>query len=775
VSAHTLPYRAAGAITDRSIELLNRYARTRSGQKEALDVFLLCAPQPDSPLNADALHRWLSRFSMPRRDAMVGIAFYYDLDDETSPLSRLARWAADGPYPSYEPRVVELACIPLAWMFSSPNRFMRDWITKALARLLAGHLDVAAKLIERFADVNDPYVLERLIAAVYGGILRGGRDHLSDAARVAAQVEQVIFGRLDQLTSDALMLDAARGIIEWAVAQDQVPVESLELARPPYGLRRPGTPPTWEHLEERYPHGEGTTHQTSYGSIIWSLHGMADFGRYVVDAGIQHFASVPLSKPLPTPEPPPEPQVVISRWREFLRSLSAGQADQASALFDNEKTSASFEAEAPQFLSGLSEKQDELLSAAFQRPQRRPRDIRYKSELARRWIVQRTMSLGWRPELFGEFDHYLNYNRVGRESHKPERSGKKYQWIAYHELLARVADNYHYLGGYGEEAEPFPGLWDINDREIDPSLPPVPYREFQERIAKQGTWQSAGPNFPGPLPGSVDFDRYGGDPQAFISDRDTLPYPDGIARLTDGDGQTWILLDAHLTHAASPPSDDYRQLADRQFYSLRSWLVTPAELAKTIAALPTESEDHSFTFELMDSDGHIDCCYYGELGWREMGCYHQPAGPVTVTTSDGTTLTLTPTVERYTWEGVIWDCSIEETVHASLPSTFIQRSSNLRWSPDSAAWYEDDQLIMAYLPIAAEYQGEMLVVREDWLQRYLAAQGVALAYLVRGERDHLDESRLSSWVEFSLSGSYDAGPLSAGTSVITPKSTAQAS
>ena len=135
---------------------------------------------------------------------------------------------------------------------------------------------------------------------------------------------------------------------------------------------------------------------------------------------------------------------------------------------------------------------------------------------------------------------------------------------------------------------------------------------------------------------------------------------------------------------------------------------------------------------------------------------------------------MTPTVEEYTWEGVIWDCSIEDSVHATLPSTFIQNSSNLRWSPDSSAWHEGDELVMCYPPIP-EYQGEMFVVREDWLQRYLADQGMALVYLVRGERDHLLDSRLSSWTAFSLSGFYDAGTPSAGTSVITPRTTAQVS
>lgn len=772
-TVRSLPYRSAEAITNRSIELLNRHARTRSGQKDALDAFLLCAPQPDSPLNADELHRWLTQFSMPRRDATFGIPLYWNLDDETSPLSRLARWAADGPYPTYEPQVVELACMPLVWMLSSPNRFMRDWITKALARLLADHLEMAASLIERFAEVNDPYVLERLITAIYGGILRGGLDHLPDAARVASQVERLIFRRLDELNPDALMLDAAQGIVEWAVAQDLLPTETLQLARPRYGLACPAIPSSWERLDDRYPHGEGTTDQTSYGSIFFSLRsGLADFGRYVVETGIHHFAKMPLSQPLPPPEPARRSRFLKTRWQKFLKSLPADQTAEAVAVINTENPFSLFGPEAQQFRAELSEKQDEALEACWQRSQRRPRDRRYPSDRARRWIVQRVMGLGWTPERFGRFDWSVKNSGIGRGSHKPERFGKKYQWIAYHELLARVADNYHYLTGYGEEPRPLGGIWEINDREIDPSLPPVPYREFQERIAKQGTWLPSGLEFPGSPPGTIDFDRYGGDSRAFLNDRQSLPYPDQIARLTGGDGQRWILLDAGLTHAAQPFSNDPELRADRQFYTLRSWLVAPTELQATAAALPAEFDDQMFTSDLMDSQGHIDCCYFGELGWREMGCANRHDRPLTLTRGVAMALTITPTVEHYTWEGVIWDCSIEDTVHATLPSTFIQRTSNLRWSRDSAAWHDGGDLVMCYLPTAAEYLGDILVVREDWLRGYLASQGLALVFAVRGQRDHQEGQSESAWTEFSLSGSYHGGVLSTGTSLITAKSTA---
>ncbi len=53
-----------------------------------------------------------------------------------------------------------------------------------------------------------------------------------------------------------------------------------------------------------------------------------------------------------------------------------------------------------------------------------------------------------------------------------ERIGKKYQWIAYHELLARLSDNVHWIDrGYSdiEDYEYF-GPWQMNDRNIDPTV-----------------------------------------------------------------------------------------------------------------------------------------------------------------------------------------------------------------------------------------------------------------------------------------------------------------
>lgn len=70
--------------------------------------------------------------------------------------------------------------------------------------------------------------------------------------------------------------------------------------------------------------------------------------------------------------------------------------------------------------------------------------------------------------------------------------------------------------------------------------------------------------------------------------------------------------------------------------------------AATVAALPAEFNDQTLMSDMMDSQGHIDCCYLGELDWRDMGPASRHDGPLTVNRGEAMVLTITPTVERCT-------------------------------------------------------------------------------------------------------------------------------
>ena len=62
-------------------------------------------------------------------------------------------------------------------------------------------------------------------------------------------------------------------------------------------------------------------------------------------------------------------------------------------------------------------------------------------------------------------------SEYGRGKSVVERIGKKYQWIAYYELLGRLADNLIFGDrGYSDvDDSKFYGPWQIDIREMDPS------------------------------------------------------------------------------------------------------------------------------------------------------------------------------------------------------------------------------------------------------------------------------------------------------------------
>ena len=234
-----------------------------------------------------------SKRACRERDSDFGFATYHELSEGFSPAARLARWAAAGPYPTYDPEVIELACIPLCWLLSSPNRFMRDWVTKALVQLLRGHLDVMRALFERFWTVDDPYVVQRVAAdCVRRRCCAARPPRRIRRRRSLNSCTTRVFTR--PVRPDELLLDAARGIEPVGGGPSSCcrtqPWTRLDV---PYGLKPPGPPPTEATLDAKYGWREGQPDDESYSSIHSSVLSMGDFGRYVVESGVHYVFALP--------------------------------------------------------------------------------------------------------------------------------------------------------------------------------------------------------------------------------------------------------------------------------------------------------------------------------------------------------------------------------------------------------------------------------------------------------------------------------------------------
>ena len=94
--------------------------------------------------------------------------------------------------------------------------------------------------------------------------------------------------------------------------------------------------------------------------------------------------------------------------------------------------------------------------------------LRFDLKQVQKYVFKRVFELGWKVEKFGQFDRFhTGYASITGAN--TERVGKKYQWIAYHEIMAYISDHFQYLDGYDKIGQ-YEGPWTELIRNIDPSV-----------------------------------------------------------------------------------------------------------------------------------------------------------------------------------------------------------------------------------------------------------------------------------------------------------------
>ena len=662
--------RQPSAVRDRSREILKEVQQRSSGLRGlVLKTMLLVAPSPGHPLNADFLHSWLSSLPMPDRDAGWSIQTYFSLETPGA-LSRLIRWAAQGPYPHCSDEVVELAALPIVWTFGSPNRRMRDYATKALVRLLSGHLSVLAGLIRRFDGVDDPYLIERLAVVAYAVVLCAGVKRKAEIIVIAGELKAVALSEAQ--VPNVITRDAVRGIHEWCIEHGLMSREACREVLPPYGAEPPRDPRTIEELTEEY-------RETDFHDVLYSICHLGDFGKYIVAPRVGKFSRCTLD------------------------------AD----------------------------------------PRQDGRGKAYPVEVAQSWIFERVVQLGWTPERFGDFDRHEVARRAGRSAHKPERFGKKYQWIAFRELMARIADNHCMSVGFDRQLVAYSGPWQFRGRDIDPTLPPprVAYSEHEGSTlsstfsADDDTWwRPLGPRYrrDEPLP-----------EDGWVEDRGDIPESESLMRRLDTNGKRWIVLHAeHFWHDDCGEDGELIGSARRQLWCrIDSWLGRLGDQDAVLAHLAEHSLVGSGDHEGREfvSDGSL-----GELPWGpafrqypDSWCLVEPSDTSGIARTE-----INPTWVDYLWEGSVLDCSIDDAVHAACPAPILFGDGGLTWVGGSREWQSVDG--SPVVRFAEEDDHSALLAREDWLERTLRKGGYFLAIGLRGEKQFIGQHQFEGhdWSEF---------------------------
>ncbi len=737
----SIKWRKQGAINDATFDYINNHVlRYRHFDLMFWDALLTVASNREHPLNADYLHAHLMQFDMAERDAWWSVFLHEQYRyGESNAIYRLINWAWTPKNKSHiDDESIWLSATALSWFLTTSNRFLRDRATKALVSLLTPRIHVLSSLIEQFLGVNDPYVLERIFAVAYGCAMRSD-DHES-VALLASDIYLWIF-KDGEPPPHITLRDYARGVIEKALHNGSTLDIDVAKIRPPYKSDWPTDIPSKEDAENNK--------EWRDTAIYSSVMGWGDFSRYVIGTNTPMFewSSRRLGDP-PTPK---------AQYDAFVASLTKRQLKAFEILIrvrDNiDHYRKLDESEREEFLgSQLSDEQLNLVAKSYEEKVRKslgkkkrdifdtvivaylkeadPREDKNAFDLSimQRWILKRVFELGWTKERFERFDREVTREEYhGRSERKPERIGKKYQWIAYHEFLAKVSDNFMYKGRRWDGQELYHGPWQVFTRDVDPSC--------LLKSTASGVWNKH--NLTWWFPITYNHWEEITDAKEWIKRTDDLPSVQQLVEVVNpADGSVWLSLNAHYEWKPPVPLGEEREgdLNRTLWYILRSNLVRKEDAEEVFEW----AEQRNFVGTLVPEAQSMYSVFLGEYHWapaylfHNVPYYNHPGW--SLPEDENMTKELHTTTETYLRETPTYDCSIDEGYRIEVPVKLIADGMSLNWGGVEGNHYDQRGTLIASDPSVREDGPSALLIRKQEFLEFLDANSYDVIWTVYGEK-----------------------------------------
>jgi chromosomal replication initiation ATPase DnaA len=740
--------------------------RTESGHNNLLNAFLATAPIPNHPFNADFLHKHLSKFPMAKRDSWWSTFLHYQYGEKGA-VDRLVEWGWSNQDKTHvNDEAVRLCAVALCWFLTTPNRFLRDRTTKALVTLLTDRLAVVLDLLKQFKDVNDPYVVERLYAVAYGCSIRTKKDK-NGLKTLSKWVYTEIFQQ-GKPPTHILLRDYARGIIEVALREKVKISVSHKKIEPPFNSDWPKRVPSEKLLKSKYYPEDFFQKKTEergfldiWSSVMYNAGTLGDFGNYVLNSAVGHWSGRRLNgvavnrkelfnnfkdglskkqKELLEKATNPFFGIDLTNILSSIKYVSSDKekVDETEIKRQEKKQKSEMKKVFADFENSLSSKKKKFFNKEIKpflddRGSINDPVERFDTGLAQRWTFSRVVALGYDPKLHGKFDSMVNrYDSSGRSEHKAERIGKKYQWIALHELLARISDNFEFKEeSWSDKTGKYEGPWQLSTRDIDPSC-----------ILKE---------FPNEKPGDLPvFSKNEVQSQynawnkklshpAWLKKSQDLPDPKKIIEFIDEQKNIWIAFEGFVEwQEKTPPEQEKYNLPTRTlWYMIKSYLVRTKDKDKVFKW----AKQQNFMGRWMPESHEFYHVYLGEYPWAPAFLYHYIPYFHHDGWTDGARDKKIPakvlvTDDQYLSSGSSIDCSISETISVKLPAKFIVDGMNLVQKHTDGRFFDDKNELVAFDPsVFDDNMPRHVFMRKDKLSDFLKRKGYALFWTVLGEKN----------------------------------------
>ena len=202
-------------FSDKGHQIIDSFEET-SNYKSLFEIILSRPYRSDNYANSSKLYELLWDKTMVKRDEIWStlISQYWDLG---KCLMNLAEWSCNATNTSIKAldKQVAYACTEtLVWSLSSTWRKLRDMSTHAIVKILTKHTYLIQPLLEKYHNVNDMYIQERLWCAIYGTVMLIQDETV--IRNVAEWVYRNIF-ESKKVSEHILVRDYLKGIVLYGI------------------------------------------------------------------------------------------------------------------------------------------------------------------------------------------------------------------------------------------------------------------------------------------------------------------------------------------------------------------------------------------------------------------------------------------------------------------------------------------------------------------------------------------------------------------------------
>ncbi|WP_156286358.1 NACHT domain-containing protein [Oceanivirga salmonicida] len=243
----------------------------------------------NNEINVYYLDSLLKKYDITKRDYLWTI-YINNLEEYETQLFQLIRDIEAGTIKDIEKNNVEKLLILFTWLLTSSNRTVRDKTSKAMIEILKNNYKYCIKLLERFENINDPYILQRLYGIVFGATMKSLNRTKFEYKKVVKYIYENIFCK-EFIYADILLRDYARLIIERYIYENNIEKSKYFKIMPPYSSKNI----TRSKYKNWIRNSEGGVSRIALSMKPEGVLGInisGDFGRYVFQSSVTRITDI---------------------------------------------------------------------------------------------------------------------------------------------------------------------------------------------------------------------------------------------------------------------------------------------------------------------------------------------------------------------------------------------------------------------------------------------------------------------------------------------------